>query len=53
MKFFYEFLLLWSQFDLAIARATGRNPKHVAYLLSECARWEHELITMEINGWRK
>lgn len=50
MNAFYRLMLLWAEFDLAIARATGRNPKHIEQLQRDVDRWEHALIIMRINA---
>lgn len=43
-------LLAWSEFDLAIAKATGRNPAHIEQLQKDVAKWEHALLMLEINA---
>lgn len=50
MRFFYAFLLAWSEFDLAIAKATGRDPKHVEQLQRDVEKWQHALLMLEINA---
>lgn len=50
MSILYRFLLVWSEFDLAIAKATGRNPKHVEQLQRDVDKWEHALLMLEINA---
>lgn len=50
MSALYRFLLAWSSLDLAIAKATGRNPKHIEQLQRDVDRWEHALIIMRINA---
>lgn len=50
MSILYRFLLAWSEFDLAIARSTGRNPRHVEQLQRDVDRWEHALLMQEINA---
>ena len=42
MKYFYEFMLWMLEFDLAIARSTGRDPRHINQLILE--RQEYELL---------
>ena len=49
MKVFYTLLLWLAEFDLAIARSTGRNPDHIRVLLADVARWQHALLMQEIN----
>lgn len=50
MRFFYSFLLWLTEFDLAIARSTGRNPDHIQALQADRARWQHALLMLEINA---
>lgn len=50
MRFFYAFLLAWSEFDLAIAKATGRDPKHVEQLQRDVEKWQHALLMLRINA---
>ena len=50
MTAFYRFMLAWSEFDLAIAKATGRNPKHIEQLQKDVAKWEHALLMTRINA---
>lgn len=50
MSILYRFLLAWSEFDLAIAKATGRDPKHVEQLQRDVEKWEHALLMLEINA---
>ena len=45
----YRILLALSEFDLAIAKATGRNPKHIEQLQRDIDRWEHAILMLEIN----
>lgn len=47
MKLFYRFLLYWAQFDLDLARWTGRNPDNIAATASDIRRWELELFKLE------
>lgn len=49
MSALYRILLSWSEFDLAIAKATGRNPKHIEQLQRDIDRWEHAILMLEIN----
>jgi hypothetical protein len=49
MSALYRILLAWSEFDLAIAKATGRNPKHIEQLQRDIDRWEHAILMLEIN----
>lgn len=50
MTIFYRFLLAWAEFDLAIARSTGRSPAHVEQLQRDVDRWEHALLMRTINA---
>ena len=49
MSALYRILLAWAEFDLAIAKATGRNPKHIEQLQRDIDRWEHAILMLEIN----
>lgn len=49
MKYFYQFMLLWTQFDLAIAKSTGRNPANVEQLQKEEERWSREVLLADLN----
>lgn len=40
MKYFYRFLHWATAWDVDFARATGRNPEHVAYLARKRDEWE-------------
>ena len=50
MSLFFRFLLAWAEFDLAIAKATGRNPKHIEQLQKDVAKWEHALLILRLNA---
>jgi len=50
MTLLYRALLAWSEFDLAIAKATGRNPKHIEQLQKDVAKWEHALLILRLNA---
>jgi len=50
MNILYRFLLAWSEFDLAIAKATGRDPDHIEQLQRDCDKWEHALLILRINA---
>ena len=50
MTLLYRALLAWSEFDLAIAKATGRNPAHIEQLQRDCAKWEHALLILRLNA---
>ena len=47
MKLFYKFLLAWTQFDLTVARSTGRSQQAIAALLADESRWERALWNLE------
>lgn len=49
MKLFYSALLYLAQFELAIARSTGRNPAGIRALQADADRWQHALIMQELN----
>jgi hypothetical protein len=49
MKLFYTLLLWLAEFDLAIARSTGRNPDHIRALQADVDRWQHALLMLELN----
>lgn len=47
MRYFYRFLLYWTQFDLTVARSTGRNQQAIAALIADESRWERALWNLE------
>ena len=49
MKAFYSLLLWMAEFELAVARSTGRNPDSIRSLQADVARWQHALLMTEIN----
>lgn len=49
MRIFYAALLFWSEFDLAIARSTGRSPANIEQLQRDVAKWEHALLVTRLN----
>ena len=49
MKAFYALLLWLAEFELAIARSTGRNPADIQTLQADVDRWQHALLMTEIN----
>ena len=49
MKLVYSFLLWMAEFELAIARSTGRNPVSIHALQADVARWQHALLMQELN----
>lgn len=49
MRIFYAALLFWAEFDLAIARSTGRSPANIEQLQRDVSRWEHALLVTRLN----
>ena len=49
MRAFYTLLRAMAEFDLAIARSTGRNPEHIAALSADVARWELALFKLDTS----
>lgn len=49
MRFFYSFMVWATEFELAIARSTGRNPENINKLQSELQKWQLALWEIE---WR-
>ncbi len=49
MSLFYSIMLTWSRFDLAIAQATGRDPRNIDLLRADVRRWERALEDAEIR----
>jgi hypothetical protein len=39
MRYFYEFMLWLTEFELAIAKSTGRNPEQIRALTQDRMRW--------------
>lgn len=50
MSLAYRILLAWSEFDLAIAKATGASPATIEAYQRDVAKWEHALLMLEINA---
>lgn len=50
MTMFYRFLLAWAEFDITLARSTGRNPANIAAIQADIDRWELALLQREINA---
>lgn len=44
MRYFYAFMLAWSQVDLAIARTVGSNPNYIKELSRDVSKWESLLV---------
>ena len=51
MKVFYSALLWLAEFELAIARSTGRYPANIHALQSDVDRWRHALQS-DVDRWR-
>ena len=49
IRAFYRLMLAWSEFDLTVARSTGRDPKNIAAISADIARWKLELFNLD---WR-
>ena len=49
MKAFYSLLLWMAEFELAVARSTGRNPDNIRALQADVDRWQHALLMQELN----
>lgn len=49
MNLLYSVLLAWSEFDLAIAKSTGRSPANIEQLQRDVSRWEHALLMLRLN----
>lgn len=50
MSALYRILLAWAEFDLAIAKSTGRSPANIEQLQKDVAKWEHALLMTRINA---
>lgn len=50
MKYFYSFLLLWSKFDLMIARSAPEpNKAYIIVLREDVAKWERAIQDLEVQ----
>ena len=49
MKLFYSALLWMAEFELAIARSTGRDPASIHALQTDADRWQHAILMLELN----
>lgn len=49
MRFFYTFLLAWTQIDITIARSTGRNPAHILKLRQDEDEYSRALLRLDLN----
>ena len=50
MNLLYRVLLAWSEFDLAIAKSTGRSPANIEQLQRDVDKWEHALLILRLNA---
>lgn len=50
MKFFYAFMVWITEFELAIAMSTGRNPDDVRMLKQDLQKWRNAQTNWEINN---
>mgnify|MGYP003457275615 CR=1 FL=1 len=50
MNLLYRVLLAWSEFDLAIAKSTGRSLANIEQLQRDVSRWEHALLVSRLNA---
>ena len=50
MTLLYRALLEWSEFDLAIAKATGASPATIEAYQRDVAKWEHALLILRLNA---
>lgn len=50
IRAFYRLMLAWSEFDLTVARSTGRDPQHIAAISADIAKWELELFNLDWRG---
>jgi hypothetical protein len=48
-KWFYETMLWFMEFELAVAKSTGRNPDHVRTLRLDVARITSLVDRLEVN----
>lgn len=49
LRVFYTFLLTWTQFDIQIARSTGRNPTHILRLRQDEDDYRRALLRLELG----
>lgn len=50
MRLLYSTPLWLAEFELAIARSTGRNPAQLKALADDVDRWQHALLMLELNA---
>ena len=49
MKLLYRILLAWSEFDVAIGVATGRDQQYIDADRADVSKWQHALLMEELN----
>lgn len=49
LRGFYTFCLTWTQFDIQIARSTGRNPAHILRLRQDEDDYRRALLRLELG----
>lgn len=49
LRGFYTFLLIWTQFDIQIARSTGRNPAEILRLRQDEDDYRRALLRLELG----
>ena len=49
LRIFYSILLAWTQFDIQIARSTGRNPAHILRLRQDEDDYSKALLLLELR----
>jgi hypothetical protein len=50
MRLFYSALLWLAEYELIIARSSGRSAASVEALQLDVARWQHALLMLQINA---
>lgn len=53
MRYFYSLMLWCCEFELAVARATGRSRQDITRLTDDAERWRQWLHREQINGRTK
>ena len=51
MTYFYAFMEWMSEFELAIAESTGRNPAHLQQLRLDLAYWQGQRDKYEVSRY--
>lgn len=49
MRYFYQMMLYLTEFELAIAKSTGRNPENIRRLTQDRMKWLREVQLTEIR----